>query len=100
MMFASTGILSLLLSTVLAAPAALVDRDSPSYVPLDAECPSESLVRAASGLSTKEEAYRVSRKAVADEALKSWLAETNSGFRTDELPTVRQSHSSNLGTER
>ncbi|TVY18030.1 Lysophospholipase, partial [Lachnellula arida] len=91
MMFATTGILSLLLSTVLAAPTARVD--SPTYVPLDADCPSESLVRAASGLSTNEEAYRVSRKAVADEALKSWLAETNSDFGTDELPTIALSSS-------
>jgi len=96
-MFAATGILSLLLSTVL-VPAALAD--SSSYVPISATCPSESLVRAASGLSTNEEAYRVSRKAVADEALKSWLAETNSEFNTDELPTVCKLHSSDLGTER
>ncbi|TVY30354.1 Lysophospholipase [Lachnellula hyalina] len=89
-MFAATGILSLLLSTVL-VPAALAD--SSSYVPISATCPSESLVRAASGLSTNEEAYRVSRKAVADEALKSWLAETNSEFNTDELPTIALSSS-------
>ncbi|TVY31951.1 Lysophospholipase [Lachnellula occidentalis] len=93
-MFAATGILfSLLLSTAVAAPAALVDRASVSYAPIDATCPSESLVRAASGLSANEEAYRVSRKAVADEALKSWLAKTSPDFGTDELPTIALTNS-------
>ena len=60
-----------------------------TYAPLPAICPSGSLVRPASGLSNSEEAYRVARKVVADESLKAWLAKTNSGFGTDELPTVR-----------
>ncbi|TVY75762.1 putative lysophospholipase SPAC1A6.03c, partial [Lachnellula suecica] len=58
------------------------------YTPISTTCPSTSLVRAASGLSDNEEAYRVSRKAVADEALKAWLTSTDSGFGTAELPTV------------
>jgi lysophospholipase len=74
-------LLSLLLSTASAA----------SYDPVSAPCPSESLVRDASGLSDNEEAYRVARKAVADQALKTWLTKTNSGFGTAELPTVRTS---------
>jgi lysophospholipase len=59
-----------------------------TYAPNSVTCPSSALVRAASGLSTSEESYRVARKAVADVALKSWLTKTNSGFGTDELPTV------------
>jgi hypothetical protein len=41
------------------------------YAPVSATCPSISLVRAASGLSDSEETYRVARKAIADEALKT-----------------------------
>lgn len=74
--------LSLLLSTVSALS---------TYAPLPALCPSGSLLRPASGLSDSEETYRVARKAVADVALKAWLTKTNSGFGTDELPTVRLS---------
>lgn len=59
-----------------------------SYTPKQAECPPEPLVRPADGLSDLEEAYRVARKAVADENLKAWLAKTNPGFGTDDLPTV------------
>ena len=81
-------VLSLLLSTASAAPAW---GDGPSYTPSSANCPSEPLVRAASGLSDNEEAYRVARKAVADEALTTWLTKTNSGFGIAELPTVRTS---------
>lgn len=59
-----------------------------SYTPLPAKCPPGPLVRPADGLSDLEEAYRVARKAVADESLKNWLLRTNPGFGTDELPTV------------
>ncbi len=59
-----------------------------NYAPKSTTCPSISLVRDATGLSDDEETYRVARKAIADEALKSWLIKTNSGFGTDELPTV------------
>jgi lysophospholipase len=61
------------------------------YAPIKTTCPSTPLVRAASGLSDNEETYRVARKAVADQALKTWLTETDSGFGTAELPTVRTS---------
>lgn len=60
-----------------------------SYAPKQAECPPEPLVRPADGLSDLEEAYRVARKAVADENLRAWLSKTNPGFGTDDLPTVR-----------
>jgi lysophospholipase len=72
------------LSLLLGAASALS-----TYAPLPALCPSGSLVRAASGLSDSEEAYRAARKAVADVALKAWLMKTNAGFGTDNLPTVR-----------
>jgi hypothetical protein len=80
----------LLLTVLLSAAPALA---ASKYVPQKSTCPSETLVRAASGLSDDEETYRVSRKAVADVALKSWLASTNSGFGTSgELPTVPLFH--------
>lgn len=45
---------------------------SASYAPISETCPpGQSLVRPANGLSDNEESYRVSRKAVADVALKS-----------------------------
>lgn len=45
---------------------------SASYAPTSVTCPSGvSLVRPADGLSDNEESYRVSRKAVADIALKT-----------------------------
>lgn len=76
-------LLTVLLST---APA----RAASGYAPQKSTCPSESLVRAASGLSDEEETYRTARKAVADVALKSWLTSANSGFgASGELPTVR-----------
>jgi lysophospholipase len=53
-----------------------------TYVPQSAICPTTSLVRPANGLSDNEEAYRVTRKAIADQALKAWLHKTNSGFST------------------
>ncbi|KUJ14356.1 lysophospholipase [Mollisia scopiformis] len=59
-----------------------------SYAPQKEICPITSIVRAANGLSDDEETYRVARKAVADVALKAWLAKTDSGFGTDNLPTV------------
>jgi lysophospholipase len=61
---------------------------SASYVPQSVACPRTPLVRSASGISDDEEAYRVARKAIADENLRTWLMETNSGFGTSELPTV------------
>lgn len=79
-------LVSLLLTTASAA----------SYAPVSATCPTESLVRDACGLSDDEEAFRVARKAVADEALKTWLTSTNAGFGTDNLPTVRISGCMNV----
>lgn len=75
----SSLFLSLLLSTASAADL---------YAPRKTTCPSTPLVRAASGLSDNEETYRVARKAVADQALKTWLTKTDPGFGTAELPTV------------
>ncbi|KAF7910137.1 hypothetical protein BELL_0192g00060 [Botrytis elliptica] len=67
---------------------------SASYAPTSVTCPSGvSLVRPAKGLSDNEESYRVSRKAIADVALKTWLKKTNSGFGTDDLPTIALTHS-------
>jgi lysophospholipase len=76
----------LLLSLLLSASPVLS-----TYVPQSATCPTTSLVRPANGLSDDEETYRVARKAIADESLKSWLAKINSGFGTAELPTVSTS---------
>jgi lysophospholipase len=73
----------LLLSLLLSASPVLS-----TYVPQSATCPMTSLVRPANGLSDNEETYRVARKAIADESLKSWLAKINSSFGTAELPTV------------
>ncbi|KAG9234079.1 acyl transferase/acyl hydrolase/lysophospholipase [Amylocarpus encephaloides] len=65
-----------------------------SYTPVNGACPSGSLVRAASGLSDNEEAYRVSRQVVADEALRTWLAKTNTAFgSTGDLPSIALSSS-------
>ncbi|ESZ89919.1 lysophospholipase [Sclerotinia borealis F-4128] len=65
-----------------------------SYAPSSVTCPSgQSLVRPADGLSDNEESYRVSRKAVADVALKAWLEKTNSEFGTEDLPTIALTHS-------
>jgi len=76
--------------TVVAALATALSGVSASYAPVPATCPSTSLVRVSStDLSSSEESYRVARKAIADKALKSWLAKTNSGFSTScEMPTV------------
>jgi lysophospholipase len=78
---------SILLSLLLSASPI-----SSTYIPQSATCPTTSLVRPANGLSDDEETYRVARKAVADESLKTWLTKTNSGFVTAELPTVRTFH--------
>ncbi|KAK2629599.1 hypothetical protein QTJ16_000419 [Diplocarpon rosae] len=62
------------------------------YTPQVATCPTTSLVRAADGLSDNEELFRAARKALADEALKLWLARTDSAFDTGELPTASSSY--------
>ncbi len=64
-----------------------------TYAPQKEICPTESLIRAAEGISDDEVTYRVARKAVADVALKTWLAKTDSGFGVDELPTVHTEYS-------
>ena len=58
------------------------------YAPAPVICPNRPLVRPADGLSLEEEAYRVARKAKADQALRTWLEKTNAGFETNSLPTV------------
>lgn len=63
--------LSFLLSTAFAAD---------TYAPVTATCASTALVRDASGLSTEESTWTESRKAIADEALKTWLAQQNSAW--------------------
>ncbi|RDW77383.1 lysophospholipase-3 [Coleophoma cylindrospora] len=59
-----------------------------TYAPVTGTCPSTSLIRAATGLSTSEETFRVARKAIADVHLADWLTNTDSGFGTASLPTV------------
>lgn len=86
---------SLSLSTLVAVAAvsdALTLPVSTSlYAPVSVTCPSTSLVRPANGLNSDEAAYKKARKAVADIALKKWLAKTHSGFCVDDitLPTVK-----------
>ncbi|CAG8951867.1 hypothetical protein HYFRA_00005671 [Hymenoscyphus fraxineus] len=73
-------VLSLLVSSTVA---------SSLYDPNAVACPSGSLIRDATGLSDKEEEYRVKRKATADVYLKAWLRRTHRGFSTSgELPTI------------
>ncbi|KAK8209794.1 lysophospholipase [Phyllosticta capitalensis] len=53
------------------------------YAPVSSSCPSSSttLVReASSGLSTEESTWAEARKAIADEALATWLAKQNSAW--------------------
>jgi len=82
--FASVG-------TILAVVNALTLPTSQSpYAPVGALCPSNTLVRPASGLSSEERAFIQARKIVADVALVEWLAKTNLGFLSGgvTLPTV------------
>ncbi|KAF2097096.1 lysophospholipase [Rhizodiscina lignyota] len=59
-----------------------------AYAPVSATCPSGSLVRPATGLSSSETSYIASRKPKASSSLSSWLKKTNSGFSTTNLPTL------------
>ncbi|EKG20474.1 hypothetical protein MPH_02197 [Macrophomina phaseolina MS6] len=76
------GALSLVFSTALAASA---------YAPVNATCPTTGIIRSAEGLNSDETAYISSRKAVAQEALLSWLTKTNSAYtsvNSSNLPTL------------
>lgn len=64
------------------------------YAPIHTSCPTGPLVRAANGLSSAEANYRQQRKAVADQALTSWLQKTDPSFQTNTtLPTIAMSTS-------
>jgi hypothetical protein len=82
--FASAG------AIIAVANALTLPTSESPYAPISALCPSESLVRPASGLNSDESAFIAARKAVADKALVAWLAKTDCGFATDgvTLPTV------------
>ncbi|ORY61540.1 lysophospholipase catalytic domain-containing protein [Pseudomassariella vexata] len=69
-------------------PAEVGKRITSNYQPIDTTCPATSLVRAADGISTAEQAYITARKAVADKALAAWLLKQSSAFDTSSLPTV------------
>ncbi len=58
------------------------------YAPFKAPCPSTSLVRAASGISSSESVYTTTRKEIADTSLATWLRNTNNNFPTTNLPSV------------
>ena len=55
-------------------------RDSTSYAPHAATCPSTPLTRPASGLSQAETSYIAGRSPIAAAALKTWLDNTGAGF--------------------
>lgn len=63
-------------------------RATSDYAPYSATCPSTPLVRAASGISTGESNYISARKPIATAALGTWLQKVNSGFSTNNLPSV------------
>lgn len=58
------------------------------YAPINVTCPSGSLVRPATGLSSDESSYIGARKSNAAAALGTWLKKTNSGFSTSNLPII------------
>jgi len=58
------------------------------YAPRIATCPTSSLVRPASGLSSSESNYRSKRISKANTALAAWLKKTNKNFTTGTLPSV------------
>ena len=58
------------------------------YAPFKSRCPSGSLVRRASGLSSSESKYVSTRKPFARAALESWLASVDADFSTENLPSV------------
>lgn len=75
-------------SIVDAAALPLEERALSGYAPIVATCPSGSLVRPATSLSSSETSYITKRKAKASTSLAAWLKKTNSGFSTSNLPTV------------
>jgi lysophospholipase len=68
------------LSCALLSAASPVARQSSPYAPRQATCPSEQLVRQATGISTDESDYINQRYAKASQALETWLASIDSGF--------------------
>lgn len=82
-------ILSFLSRYTLAIAVAIDARQATGYAPVSATCPSGSLVRPATGLSSSEASYVSSRKSKASASLATWLRKTNSGFsNTTNLPLV------------
>ncbi|KAL3443258.1 lysophospholipase [Aspergillus insuetus] len=61
-----------------------------SYAPTTVTCPSIDFVRDASGLSVGEAEFISKRKAIADDALRKWLAKTSDEFDAvgTRLPTI------------
>ncbi|RDW63482.1 hypothetical protein BP6252_11027 [Coleophoma cylindrospora] len=74
--------------------ASLIRSVPASYAPVVTSCPTTPLVRAASGLASNEETYRLARKTKADASLAAWLSKTNSDFNVSgDLPTIALSNS-------
>ncbi|KAF2768147.1 FabD/lysophospholipase-like protein [Teratosphaeria nubilosa] len=60
-----------------------------SYAPSKVPCPSQPLIRAATGLSSQEPAYIFAKKPKADFALRTWLNSMSANFSTNStLPSL------------
>jgi lysophospholipase len=68
-------------------------RADAGYAPVAAQCPSQSLVRAATSISQQEADYVALRKLTASKALRSWLSGTGLTFDTTKLPTLALANS-------
>ena len=58
------------------------------YAPVTTACPSGSLIRKASGVSTPESSHVQRRQTQANAGLEAWLKRTDSTFPTNNLPIV------------
>lgn len=78
-------------SVILAISALTLAALANDYAPVQTMCPSQPLLRAASGLNDDEATYRISRKVVADEALTTQHTKTAIDFDITgiTLPTVK-----------
>lgn len=76
-----------LLTTLVHANTVYARADA-GYAPIAAQCPSGSLVRAASSINQDEVAYVTRRKVEANKALRGWLAKTGLKFDTASLPII------------
>ncbi|KAK7740791.1 Lysophospholipase 1 [Cytospora paraplurivora] len=77
-----------MLSTLFLSLASTGALAASAYIPETAACPSNTLVRSASGISDSEATWITSRKAVADAALEAWLATALPSVDTSSLPTL------------